>query len=190
MTDIYSAQEVGIIAVQCPEHPTYHVQSESVLVEILDADGAPCRPGETGRIVVTDLMNFASPLIRYEIGDYAEVGEACPCGRGLPVLNRILGRSRNMLRLPSGDRLWPRYHVSRLTPIAPIRQVQLVQVSLQEIHVNLVVARPVTADEENALSESIGASLGHRFRLVFNYLDEIPRSPNGKFEDFRCDLDD
>ena len=76
-------------------------------MEVLDNHGRPCKEGETGRVVLTDLHNFTMPLIRYEIGDYAEVGPPCACGRGLPVLARILGRSRNMLTLPAGDRIWP-----------------------------------------------------------------------------------
>ena len=93
--DVYSAQEVGIIALQCPDHAHYHVQAENVFVEVLDGDDKPVKPGRVGRLVVTDLHNFATPLIRYEIGDYAEVGEPCPCGRGLPVLKCIQGRTRN-----------------------------------------------------------------------------------------------
>jgi phenylacetate-CoA ligase len=73
-----------------------------VLVEILDAQGRPCRPGEIGRVVATPLHNVAMPLLRYELDDYAEVGQACACGRGLPVIRRILGRRQNMLRLPDG----------------------------------------------------------------------------------------
>jgi phenylacetate-coenzyme A ligase PaaK-like adenylate-forming protein len=61
-------------------------------VEVLDEEGRPCAPGETGRVVATSLNNFAMPLIRYETGDTAEVGAPCPCGRGLPVLTRIMGR--------------------------------------------------------------------------------------------------
>jgi phenylacetate-CoA ligase len=55
--------------------------------------------------VVTPLHNFAMPLIRYAIGDYAEAGPPCACGRGLPVLARILGRARNLLTLPHGERI-------------------------------------------------------------------------------------
>ena len=84
VTDAYSTNELGYIALQCPEHEHYHVQSENVLVEILRDDGAPCAAGEIGRVVVTTLHNFAMPLIRYELRDYAEAGGPCPCGRGLP----------------------------------------------------------------------------------------------------------
>ncbi len=89
IVDMYSSQEVGYIALQCPEHEHYHVQSENVLVEVVDQAGKPCMTGEVGKVVVTTLHNFAMPLLRYDIGDYAEVGAPCPCGRGLPVLKRI-----------------------------------------------------------------------------------------------------
>ncbi|HZM46141.1 MAG TPA: hypothetical protein VFC14_15000 [Burkholderiales bacterium] len=93
LTDLYAADEAGCIALQCPDHEHYHVQSESVLVEVLDGEDRACAPGTVGRVVVTTLQNFAMPLIRYDIGDLAEVGDPCPCGRGLPVLGRILGRA-------------------------------------------------------------------------------------------------
>ncbi len=89
LQDIYSASETGYIALQCPAHPHYHLQSEVCFVEILKEDGRPCGPGETGRIVATPLHNFAMPLLRYAVGDFAEVGPPCPCGRGLPVVRRI-----------------------------------------------------------------------------------------------------
>ena len=101
---MYSAAEAGYLALQCPQQEHYHIQSESALVEVLDEAGNPCRPGETGTMVVTPLHNFAMPLIRYAIGDIAEVGAPCACGRGLPVLARLLGRVRQMLVLPSGAR--------------------------------------------------------------------------------------
>jgi phenylacetate-CoA ligase len=107
VTDVYSTKESSYLALQCPEEGRYHVQSEGVLLEVLDGD-RPCGPGEVGRVVVTPLHNFAMPLIREELGDYAEVGEACPCGRGLPVLKRILGRVRNLATLPTGAQFFPR----------------------------------------------------------------------------------
>ena len=182
--DSYSAQEVGIIALQCPESPHYHVQSESVLAEILDGDGKPCAPGGTGRLVVTDLHNFAMPLIRYEIGDYAEVGEACSCGRGLPVLNRIVGRTRNMLTLPTGDKIWPSFPENQMMPIAPIRQFQIVQLSLEKVSARFAIARALTEDEEQRLKEFLIGCLGHSFELDLVYVDEIPRPAGGKYEDF------
>ena len=82
---MYSCEEAGYIALQCPQAEHYHCQSESVLVEVLDDEGRPCTPGQVGKVVLTALHNFAMPLIRYENQDYAEVGPPCACGRGLPV---------------------------------------------------------------------------------------------------------
>ena len=188
--DSYSAQEVGIIALQCPESPHYHVQSESVLAEILDGDGKPCAPGGTGRLVVTDLHNFAMPLIRYEIGDYAEAGEPCPCGRGLPVITRILGRTRNMLTLPSGEQIWPAFAKALREALPQLRQAQLVQRTLDEIEVRLVVARPLTPREEDRARRALGKALSDAFAYRFVYVDEIPRSAAGKFEEVKSALGD
>jgi len=94
--DRYASQETGCLAIQCPDTSNYHVQSEAIIVEVLDDEGRPCEEGEIGRVVATPLFNLASPLIRYEIGDFAEAGGICDCGRSLPMLKRIGGR-RDML---------------------------------------------------------------------------------------------
>jgi phenylacetate-CoA ligase len=88
--EIYFREETGIMAIQCPDNQGLHVQSEFVHLEVLNGDNQPCRPGEVGRIVVTTLRNYQTPLIRYDTGDFAEVGEPCSCGRTLPALTRIL----------------------------------------------------------------------------------------------------
>ncbi|MDP1708747.1 MAG: phenylacetate--CoA ligase family protein [Gammaproteobacteria bacterium] len=188
LVDVYSAQEVGYIALQCPETGHYHIQSEGVLVEILDAQGEPCKPGEVGRVVITTLHNMAMPLIRYEIGDFAEVGEACPCGRGLPVLKRIMGRVRNMLTLPSGAKRWPLMGIDRTHPAATsVKQYQFIQRSLDTIEVMLVTAWPLSQEEE-ALRTHLQFKLGFEFTINFTYCEDIPRSAGGKFEDFRSEL--
>ncbi|MDP6952364.1 MAG: AMP-binding protein, partial [Alphaproteobacteria bacterium] len=97
--DLYGAMEVGFIALQCPESEGLHVMAEGVLLEVVDDAGEPCAPGTVGRVVVTALENYASPLIRYALGDYARAGETCRCGRGLPVIDTVLGRQRNLLVL-------------------------------------------------------------------------------------------
>jgi len=188
VTDIYSCREVGYIALQCPRHEHYHVQAEGVYLELLNAAGEACAPGEVGRVVITPLHNFAMPLIRYEIGDYAEAGEPCDCGRGLPVIRRILGRVRNMLRLPDGGMRYPRFGEAQFGTIAPVRQFQVVQKSLAEIEVALVVARPLTVAEEDALRTLILKNLGHSFSVAFAYRDDIPLPASGKYEDFRSEV--
>ena len=89
----YGARGVGHVALPCPEQGNLHAISECARVEILNARNQPCAPGETGRLVVTPLHNFATPLLRLDTGDDAELGSPCECGRSLPVLARILPRS-------------------------------------------------------------------------------------------------
>lgn len=183
--DAYSSQELGYIALQCPASGQYHVMAESVLVEVLDAAGNPCAPGETGRLVISSLHNHATPLIRYELRDYATVGEPCACGRTLPTLARITGRERNMLRLPDGTLHWPLVGFQRFRDIAPVRQYQLIQESLRAVEVRLACDRALSADEEAALGAVIRDALGHPFELRFAYFGgELPRAANGKFEEF------
>lgn len=186
--DIYSAQEAGYIALQCPDSDNYHLQAESAYVEIINEQGEPCAAGESGRVVVTPLYNFAMPLLRYAIGDYAEAGDNCACGRGLPVIKRILGRTRNMLTLPDGDKVWPRLSELRYAEILPVEQFQMVQKSRGRLEVRLVAPRRASAGEERRLRELIIARIGHGFEIDFSYPAHIARGAGGKFEDFRSEL--
>ena len=163
VVDLYSAREVNVVALQCPDNPHYHVQSEAIFVEVLDDNRQPCAPGQIGRVVVTPLHNFATPLIRYEIGDFAEFGELCSCGRGLPVLKRIMGRARNMVTLPSGEKIWASISGGKLVEVAPIQQIQLVQRKLDEIDVNLVVPNTLNAGKECQLRAALIDMLGYPF---------------------------
>jgi phenylacetate-CoA ligase len=190
VVDMYTAAEVGYIALQCPRYGHYHVQSENLIVEILDDAGNPCAAGESGRVVVTTLHNFAMPLIRYEIGDYAEAGAACECGRGLPVIRRICGRERNMIKHPDGRRYWPSFPQSRWAHLAPVRQLQLVQKSRQDMLVRIVAPRELDALEARKLIAALQDCLGHPFRMTIERSAEIPRRDNFKFEDFVSEVAD
>ena len=184
LTDLYSATEAGYLALQCPSHEHYHVQAEGVLLEVLDDTGAPCLPGQVGRIVVTSLHNFAMPLIRYDIGDYAEVGPPCDCGRGLPVLTRILGRVRNTLITADGKRYWPVFGARALMDSAPVRQYQFVQKTPQRIDARIVVAAPLTIAQETQFRERVMSQLPPGIDVQIVYCDRIERSAGGKYEEF------
>ena len=105
----YASWDAGAIAHHCPEARALHVAAESVLVEIVRDDGSPAAPGEIGHVLVTTLRNRAMPLIRYRLGDLAEVprDERCSCGRGLPLLGRLIGRSNELLRTAGGELIAP-----------------------------------------------------------------------------------
>ena len=184
--DMYTSQEGGIIATECPEEGSYHV-SETILLEVLDAAGQPCGVGEIGRIVVTDLANFATPLIRYEIGDYAEAGAPCACGRGLPAIRRFLGRERNLVLLPDGTRHWPVVGFHRWGEVYPVRQFQFVQLDRTTVLARLSAAGRPDAEQEARLTAIIQEALQHPFAIRYEWHETpLPRGPGGKFEEFLC----
>ncbi len=185
ITDGYSSQENGLLAMQCPAAEHYHIQAEAVILEVLNEAGAPCRPGEIGEVAVTSLHNFATPLIRYALGDMAEVGTACPCGRGLPVLRRVLGRVRNRLSYPDGRRSWPMMGDIFHAGVEGIRQYQIIQHGLEDIELKLAVANPLTSADEDRLRDWLHLRSGYAFPVRFSYAPEIPRGPGGKFETFK-----
>jgi phenylacetate-CoA ligase len=187
VTDTYSSQELGTIAIQCPESPLYHVMAENLIVEVLKDDGTACRDGETGRVVATDLRNFATPIVRYDVGDVAEVGPPCPCGRGLPTLSRIFGRVRNLVLMPDGTRHWPLVGFCHFREVAPVMQYQFIQDGRQTIELRLVTERPLDAQEEAGLAARVRENLGFPFAVRFTYFAErLPAGANGKFEEFVC----
>ena len=97
----YSSKEGAQMAHECPAGHL-HVNAEACLLEIVDDDGQPCAPGALGRVVITPFFYTAQPLIRYDQGDLAVAGETCECGRTLPVLASIAGRSLAIFRHPDG----------------------------------------------------------------------------------------
>ena len=183
-TDLYSANEVGYIAFRCREQGALHVQSESLLVEVLDDAGQPCAPGETGRVVVTSLHNLATPLLRYEIGDYAEVGAPCKCGRGLPVLARVQGRVRNLVRTPDGRRYWP-VSLGRIRTVTPIIQAQFVQTALDTVELRVVCSRALSPEETADAVVKTRQALGYPVRRAASCPWTRSRGARpGKFEEF------
>ena len=164
------------------------MQSETVLLEVLDETGRACGPGEVGTVVVTPLLNYAMPLIRYEIGDFATPGERCSCGRGLPVLREIHGRTRDLLTLPSGERRYAWLGRTIFTELPGIVQFQVVQKTLLELEVKLVVRRPLGPEGEAGLRSRLAKALGEQFAFSFTYHDAIARAASGKYFEFVSEL--
>lgn len=190
MVDIYSSEEVNTISHQCPDHNHAHVQAENVMVEIVDDEGKACKPGEIGRVIITTLMNYAMPLIRYEILDYAEVGEPCSCGRGLPVIKKIVGRSRGMATAPNGkDKFFPVFATGTVLTDLPIIQHRIIQKSLNDMEIRLVVERHLDKNEKDQLIKHFTHNFGYPFNFSINYVDELDREKSGKYEFFISELD-
>jgi phenylacetate-CoA ligase len=124
--DRYSSEEFGYIAMQCPVHDHLHVCSPSLVVEVVDEDGNACDVGVPGRVLVTSLHNSAMPLIRYDIGDVAELGEPCDTGLSWPVLNKVNGRLRDSIVLPNGEFRLVTFFDSKMLGTRKLRDYQII----------------------------------------------------------------
>jgi len=183
--DQYGAQETGLLACECPRCGHLHTNAESVLVEILDESGRPSAPGAVGRVVVTSFYNFAMPLIRYEIGDFAVAGpDRVKCPVKLPVLKKIMGRYRNAFTLHDGRTIYPYVPVSRLRQYLAFEQIQIVQTEPAAIEVRYVPLDAGDSPDPDGLEACLRELLDPSFSVRAVAADRIERSPSGKFEDY------
>lgn len=143
--DIYSCRELGVLASECGACGLYHVHAENVILEVVDDDGTPCKPGETGRVVLTGLTSFAMPLVRYDIGDRARLpvkAAWCPRVRGLPSLVSIEGRTLPPLLVGGGQRRDPMALVAALNGLSTklgILQFSVTQTAADEVVIDAVI---------------------------------------------------
>lgn len=183
LAQIYGCSEMGALALQSPGDGGMLVCEEAVLVEILDDKGMPVGPGETGRVVLTSLYNYATPFIRYEIGDYATRALGpCPSGRTLSRLKSIDGRKRNALRAGERRKLWhAEIKAADVLRHLPALRFQIRQPDPDRIELVYVPATQQPPDRD-ALTNYFSGLLGRPVLLGLEAVDEIARSPSGKYE--------
>jgi len=176
----YSCEEIGWLALQCPKHEHLHVLSANILLEIVDADGKPCAPGQPGRVLITALHSEAMPLIRYDIGDVAEWGEACDCGIQLPVIRRIWGRQREFVRGPNGELRYIPLLAEDFLKIAPIRDMRLRVYNNPVLRFEIACNDALTSEQRVALVAEIHRSLGFECPVEIVEVPEINWGPTDK----------
>lgn len=176
--DVLSSAEAGIIAIQCPDSPLYHIQSELVLAEIIGETGQPCRVGEIGELVVTPLYNYASPLLRYRTGDYVKRGTQCRCGRTLPTISKFVGRREHMFDFPDGRHALPGIDRIKITEL--IGHDAWVFVQTEKHRAELRFAQHCRAQAEDQLRRLLKESTGGDFKVEVVPLDELPLTAGAK----------
>ncbi len=185
----YGCGEVGSIAHEC-EHGNMHVMAENVIIEI---DASNSADGESGEIIVTELHNYAMPLIRYRLGDYATLSkEECKCGRGLPVLKKVHGRAYDMVIDPDGNRHHPEvlmYIFEELKSSgAGISQFQVIQISVDSFLINIVHDMSYKKETEEEILNRIREKIHPGFSVNFCYVDEIMREKSGKLRVIKSEI--
>jgi phenylacetate-CoA ligase len=178
----YGSREVGQIGSECETHAGLHISADRLLIEVVDEGDKPCPAGEAGRIVVTDLDNFGMPLIRYDIGDRGAWADsrACGCGRGLPLLETIEGRTMDIIRTPGGRQLGGTFWTLMLKTRPGLRQIQVVQERLEGVVIKFI--RDIDFDEDvlDYFTVKIQEYCGGDFSVEFIETDSIDLTVSGK----------
>jgi len=173
-----SVEACGMVS-EC-EHGKLHVSPDAGIVEILDEDLQPVEAGVAGDVYCTGLLNFDQPLIRYKIGDrmiWSE--ETCACGRNMPVILEIVGRTEDVV-IGTDGREMVRFH-SVVYGIEKIKKAQVIQEDKESIHIKVVAETPLTTDEKGIIRQRVSSQLGE-LRVTIEETDNIPLNKNGKFQ--------
>lgn len=190
VTNRYGCEEVGLIACECERHEGLHLNMDHLIVEFLRDDGTAANPGEEANIVVTDLVNRAMPLIRYQVGDMGVRSDRiCSCGRGLPMMERVVGRRADFLKRPDGSMVAGVSLVERtLTAIPGIQQLQLVQDALHHICANVVKDNKYTEASERWLCNELHAVFGKDVAIEVQYVSTLIQTRAGKYRFAICNV--
>lgn len=177
----YGARDAGFLAHQCPSG-SLHVCSEHVVIELVDESGAPARRGEPGEVVVTHLATSGFPFIRYRTGDVAVLGDRpCACGRGLPVLDRVIGRSTDFIRTRSGSAMHALALIYEVRDHPAVRNFKFVQAEDLSIELQLVAGPQLTASDERAIVAKLERRLGPGTPVSAVRVERILPERSGKY---------
>ena len=183
--DRYGCEELSIIASECDAHDGLHLCAEGLLVEVVDETAH-----QPGKLIITDLANYAMPMIRYEIGDYAITRPgACACGRSLPRLKAVVGRTADFLYTPDKK---PVFGISILDTfvihIPGLKQVQIVQDRFD--HLDFFVVRDINFSETtlSLIHRNIADIFGRQMRADIHFVEQIAQTERGKYRFSICNI--
>jgi phenylacetate-CoA ligase len=177
----YGGRDTALIAHECPQGGM-HVLADAVILELIDSGGRPVPTGEPGEIVITDLYSHEAPFIRYATGDIAVMSsQRCRCGRALPVIERVEGRSNDSIVAPDGRIINSLALIYSVREIEGIERFRVRQHALDRFHVQMVRNENFPGDAEERIRNSWTQLLRSPLHVTFEYLPGLPLEPSGKF---------
>lgn len=177
----YGARDAGLMARECPEGGL-HVTNEYLVLEVLDEQGRPVAPGQPGEVVVTNLASGAFPFIRYRTGDLAAFDlRSCPCGRRLPLLKEVVGRSNDCLTAADGRLVHGSAFNYLLRALPDIQAYKIEQETLSSLRVMLIVGPAFPAGAQEQIARRYREILGPGTEVRVELVTDIPREASGKF---------
>lgn len=179
----YGSREMGDMACSCEKNEGLHINMLTSYIEVVDEDGNPCGKDTVGNIIVTSLVDYSMPLIRYQIGDRGSLSShRCSCQRGWMVLKNIVGRTVDVFKNSKGELIDGEYFTHLFYTEKNVKQFQIVQDKINHITVKLVFYN------KEDVSETFYSNLEDKFKLVmgedvgfsYEYPDYIPVNKSGK----------
>lgn len=178
----YQAAEALHIAFQCEQRQGFHIGLDYIAVRVVDQNGEPVGPGETGEILISNLTNRATVLLNYKQGDLVTLSAGpCSCGRTLPTIARIDGRADDLVALPGGQLIHSLVLLAPLHRVPGVIQVQLIQEDLRRFLLRVVC---IGAQDWSLTSQKLAATLrailGEDLAVEIERVEAVPPQPNGK----------
>ncbi len=179
--DIFGLVESGDIAWECPAQEGYHINSDAVVMEFLDEKDNQVDPGQTGRLVCTNLYSYTMPLIRYEAGDLCvPTDKRCSCGRTLPLMESIKGRANDFIVLPDGQIIASCFLVIVMQTFHEVLQYRVIQEKRDEIIVQIVRGEGYGRGTKEKILEEIGKITKNALKVDIRLTDLLSRDESGK----------
>jgi phenylacetate-CoA ligase len=186
---VYSSQEVGYIAAECKHCPkSFHVAQSNVIIEIDHRDSVVVDGKKLGGVLVTHLHSYATPFVRYEIGDFAVLSEKCACGHNGPALTHIYGKKKRLLKRSDGSVTPFAVTARNILGIVKCEEYRIRQTGLTTIEVEIGGADPLSADQIALLQSLFKERAGDEFQIEINAVQRIEWGTDAKKLGFRSDV--
>ena len=176
----FGSRDIGFTAHESPRQQML-LMSESVVLEVLDKEGQPVKPGDAGEAVLTGLCSEAQPFIRYRTGDIVRIGkESCKDGRGLHVIEEVIGRSSDFVVRSDGAIMHALAVIYILRDCDGITEFKFIQHGLDDVEVRVVPNRFWTSLTQEQVVRGIRLRLGDNVRVDVRLVDSIAPEASGK----------
>ena len=172
-------------------HDGLHINSDSLIVQIVNKNGKEAKDGEPGDVIVTDLNNYAMPFIRYNMDDIAIRSEKkCRCGISFPLLCEVRGRNSDTLKLPSGKEISATVLFQMFldnSETNEIKEFQIIQNTIDSVDINIISSNKYDFNNNNLLREKF-KNLGEFKQVNINHVNEIQRTKSNKLKAIVCNV--
>ena len=177
----YGGRDAGFIAHECPSGGM-HLMAEDTVVELIDSEGQPVNEGQAGEIVVTHLAGREFPFLRYRTGDIAVMDTRhCACGRGLPMLREIQGRSTDFVVAADGTVMHGLSLIYILRDLPGIQAFKITQNSRTEVVVEIVEDSGFDYSCQAGILDGFRKRLGVEVEVHIRFVENIAPERSGKF---------